>query len=122
MDIDVENVAVAKVSWVSILEMLLWLRFWGCQNRRKRSGITPVQRKRSRGVCKISTTSGAGAPERVGRGTVFQFLVYSIQLAVDRLTGDRWGQLTVVRRRHLHAVRPVASADLVFGYRLQAGV
>ena len=65
------------------------------------------------GFCKISTRSGAGAPERVGRGIVFQFSIYSIQLAVDRLTGDRWGQLTVVRRRPLHAIRPVASADIV---------
>ena len=92
MDIDVEHVAVAKVSWVSILEMLLWLRFWGCQNRRKRSRLTPVQRNHFREVCDISTSSGPGAPERVGRGTVVQFSVYSIQLAVDRVTGGDSGQ------------------------------
>ena len=87
---------MAAVPWVSIFEMWLWLVFWACQNQQKRSRFTPVQRNRFPEVSKISQVTGAGTPERVGRGTVFQFSVYSIQLAVDRLTGDRWGQWTVV--------------------------
>ena len=67
--------AVAAVSWVSVLRMWLWYVFWACQNRRKRFGITHVQRKRFRKVDKISAAAGPGAPERVGRGTVFQYSV-----------------------------------------------
>ena len=49
---------------------------------KKRSRLTLVQRKRFREVYRISPRGGAGAPDRVGRGTVFQFSIYSIQLAV----------------------------------------
>ena len=80
---------------VSIFKMWLWYVFWACQNRRKRSGITPVQRNRFPKVCRISPTIGPVTPERVGRGTVYQFSVYSIQYTVSswQLTGGDSGQV-----------------------------
>ena len=78
------KMAVVAISRVSIFKIRVSLVFCACQNLRKRSGITPVQRKRSRRASKLSPSTGVGTPERVGRGTVFQFSMYSIQLAVDR--------------------------------------
>ena len=88
MDIDFENVAVAKVSWVSILEMLLWLRFWGCQNRRKRSRLTPVQRDALRDFSKTRSRGPGEGRERL-LSFSFQYTVYSYQL-----TSGQVGQVT----------------------------
>ena len=44
-------------------------------------------RLRSETLCDISPVPGPGVPERVGRDIVFQFSIYSLHLAVDRLTG-----------------------------------
>ena len=91
VDIGWTNVAVAAVSWVSVFIMWLWLVFWACQNLQKRSRLTPVQRNRFRKLCDISPTTGAGTPERVGRGTVYQF---SVSVISYQLTGDWWGRWT----------------------------
>ena len=81
VDVEFENVAVAKVSWVSVFNMWLWLRFWACQNPQERFGITLVQRD----VLQDSYRYRARGPGE-GRERLLS-ISFHLQYTVDRLTG-----------------------------------